>query len=86
MLKTRIKKHLEYYLSFIGIQMIGGLLILMNSQNRSVEIMLVLLMTTIYTSWSIIHQYIHHNLSTRVVFEYILMGGVGLSLFFFVLK
>ena len=83
--KAKLKKHVEYYIAFISIQMFGLLLVLMNSQNRSTEIFLIVLMASIYATWSIIHQYIHHHLTTKIVVEYILVGilGVTVSLFIF---
>lgn len=86
MKKITIKKHLPYYFSLIAIQALGSLLILMNTQNRNTEIALVVLTTAIYTIWAIIHQYINHQLSAKIVFEYILIGGLGVSLFLFALK
>ncbi len=54
--------------------------------NKQIQMMLVVFGAFVYVLWGIVHHYINHNLKTKIVIEYILIGGLGISAIFFLLK
>lgn len=54
--------------------------------NRQVQMIVVVLTAFIYIIWGLIHHYLNHDLKTRIVIEYIVVGGLGISVIFFLLK
>jgi len=81
----RIKKHIWYYCSFITIQVIGFLLVLLAASNKQIQMSAIFLTTACYIIWALTHQYLHHSLTAKIAAEYVLVGGLGLtvSLFLF---
>ncbi len=82
---TRLSKHSLYYLSLVVILVLGFLLVY-NSSNRSFQIGTVVVTTFFYVLWGIIHHLINHDLSVKIVIEYILIGAFGLTIIFFLLS
>jgi hypothetical protein len=83
--KIKIKKHFEFYFSFLLIQIIGFSLVMLNAHNKNIQFILIILTSAIYALWSILHQYIHHNLTAKIVVEYVLIGVLGVSVSMFLL-
>lgn len=78
-------KHSGYYISLIIILTLGFLLAYNNS-NKSFQIGVVIVTTFFYVLWGIIHHLINHDLSVKIVIEYILIGAFGLTIIFFLLS
>jgi hypothetical protein len=78
MIKKNFKKHHWFYISFVLIQIVGGLLVYVSSFDKKVQLTAVFLLTVLSVFWSLMHQHIHHHLSSKIVLEYVLMGGIGI--------
>ena len=81
----RIKLHIGYYASLIAILAFGFLLVSLAFPNRELQILAAILTTLLYIFWGIIHHLINHDLHTKIVVEYVLIGILGLAMIFFIL-
>lgn len=77
--------HLGYYISLIIILLFGVLLTLLVT-DRQLQMEIVVLTALFYIVWGILHHFINHDLSMKIVIEYILIGALGLAAVFFLLK
>lgn len=82
----RIKKHIGYYLFLLLILTGGFFLATQFSYDRKFQISSILLTAIFYVIWGIIHHLINHDLTTKIVVEYILMGSLGVTVVLFLLK
>ena len=80
-----LSKHIFYYISLILILALGFLLSYINSSNRQLQILIVACTSLLYVSWGILHHFLTHDLNTKIVIEYILIGSIGLVIIFFVI-
>jgi hypothetical protein len=81
----KIRKHLGYYISLIAILLLGLILIFLTRPNIELQGLVILLTVFFYVFWGILHHLINHELSLRIVVEYILIGALGISILFFML-
>lgn len=84
-MNKKIKKHTGYYLSLLAILFSGLALVLLLSPNIRLQIMVVLLTIFFYIIWGIVHHLINHELTARIMIEYILIGLLGASIIFFMI-
>lgn len=82
----QIKNHWGYYLSLALIQLTGLILTFLLSYSRTLQMTVVVMVTTIYTIWALIHHKMEHDLHATIVIEYIVMGAFGISVAFFLLR
>lgn len=78
-MKKKIKNHLGYYITFTIIQILGFVLILMTAGNRQLQLTSIFATTIFYVIFALIHHYLDHDLSAKIVVEYALMGCLGLT-------
>jgi intracellular septation protein A len=81
----KLQKHFGYYLSLMAILGLGLALILLTSPNIKLQSLVILLTVLFYILWGVLHHLINHELSARIVIEYILIGVLGLSILFFMM-
>lgn len=81
----RLYKHSAYYVSLIVILTLGFLLAY-NSSDRIFQIGVIVATTFFYVLWGIMHHLLNHDLSLKIVIEYILIGAFGLTIIFFLLS
>lgn len=82
---TNIRQHKTYYIVLLVLELVGFFLILSAVGNKSLQMAYVVLTTFIYVIWGIVHHYVHHDVQSKIVLEYILMGSFGISVMFFLL-
>lgn len=80
-----LKKHYGYYLSLLAILAVGFSSLYFSSDRY---FQLLALTTTIffYVLWGIIHHHLHHDLTAKIVVEYVLMGALGEAIIFLIFK
>lgn len=78
-------KHSGYYISLIFI-LILGFLLAYSTSDRSFQISVAVVTTFLYVLWGIMHHLINHDLTAKIVVEYILIGAFGLTIIFFLLS
>lgn len=81
----KIKKHIAYYISLILILSFGLFLIGLASPDIKAQAFIILLTVFFYILWGIFHHLINHELTAKIVVEYVLIGLLGIAVLFFVL-
>jgi hypothetical protein len=81
----KIKTHLGYYISLLAILCLGLFLVILVSPNAKQQSMVILMTIFFYVLWGVLHHAINHELTARIVIEYVLIGGIGAVLLFFVI-
>jgi hypothetical protein len=76
----KIKHHFWYYTTLIIMLAICLTIATMLSYNTTLEILALFAAACFYALWGIVHQHIHHHLTTKIMLEYVLMGSVGFVL------
>jgi len=85
-MKKKLKKHIGYYLSLLIIFSIGFLLTIFVSPNLKLQEITISLTIAAYVLWGIFHHYKNHELTNRIMIEYILIGLFGISILFFLIE
>lgn len=80
------KKHLWYYIVFLTVEAIGLGLLLLLSYDRFMQFMVICFMSSFYIGWSILHHYHHHDVTAKIVVEYILIGLLGVVISFLIFQ
>lgn len=81
----KFKKHLGYYISLLLIFILGLFLIFLANPNTQLQSIIVLLTIFFYVLWGCLHHLINHELSMKIMIEYVLIGALGASILFFML-
>lgn len=81
----KVNKHIGYYLSLIAILSLGLILTFSISDKQS-QMQVLTLTALFYVGWGVLHHFLHHELTPKIVVEYVLMAALGLTLIFFLLK
>lgn len=76
----------EYYMSLIIILGLSVLFVVLASPNKDLQLTIILLTTFFYVFFGIIHHLINHDLSLKIVLEYLIIGTFGVSVLLFFLK
>lgn len=81
----KISEHTVYYVSLI---IVFGLSFSLaySSSDRNFQIGVIVATTFFYALWGIMHHLINHDLHTKIVVEYILIGIFGLTIIYFLLS
>lgn len=79
-------KHIGYYFSLLGLLVLGFLLIYFASPNRQLQMLVFITTTLFYIILGIVHHKVNHDLTAKIVVEYILIGGFGIAVMFFLFK
>ena len=75
-----------YYSVFLLMAALGFYLLMANADSEQGRMTIVVLLAFFYVVWGLLHHYIHHDISTKIVLEYVLVGALGISVIFFLLK
>ena len=81
----KLKKHFGYYLSLLAILLLGLVLILLASPNIKLQSLVISLTVFFYVLWGVLHHFINHELTLRIMIEYVLIGALGISVIFFMM-
>ncbi len=79
-------KYIGYYFSLIGLLILGFLLVYFASPNRELQMLVFTVTTLFYVLWGILYHKINHDLTVKIVVEYVLIGCFGISVMFFLFK
>lgn len=85
-MKNNIKRHLGYYLSILLLLILGIFTVIQVSYDKKLQLTVIVLTTIFYVVWGILHHRLHHDLNSKIVIEYILIGSLGLAITLFILK
>lgn len=81
----KFKKHIGYYLSLLTILLLGLLLTFLAAPRIQLQIIIILLTIFFYVLWGILHHLINHELTGKIMVEYVLIGALGVSILFFLI-
>ena len=79
----KFKKHLAYYISLAVILLLGLILVVVSAPNIRFQSIVLLLTVIFYIVWGLFHHFVNHEITSKIVIEYILFGLLGVSIFFF---
>ena len=78
-------KHFGYYISMILIFVLGFFASIVSYPNLPLVFLTLILTVVFYVIWGIVHHKINHDLSTKILLEYLLIGLLGISMIFFII-
>ena len=78
--------HLLYYVSLIGILVLGFILVYSSYPDKNRQMLIVIGMSISYTVLGIVHHLLNHDLATKIVIEYVLIAMLGVAVSFFIFK
>jgi len=84
-MRHKVSNHLGYYISLIAILFLGFLAI-QKSPTRELQMIFFLLITFFYVVYGVIHHLLNHKFNAKIMIEYVLIGCLGISIIFFILK
>lgn len=82
----RFNEHILYYISLIVILALGAFLIYSVSPNKQLQMLIFIVMAFFYVIWGVLHHFINHEITGKIVVEYILIATLGVAIMFFLLK
>ncbi len=82
----KINEHILYYISLTAIFALGAFLIYSVSSNKQLQMLIFVLMAFFYVVWGVLHHFINHEITSKIVVEYILIATLGVAIMFFLLK
>ena len=77
-----ITKDLSHYKVLFGILLAGFAGLILFSYDKNFQIAVALALSLSYTSWGIVHHYLHHDLHPETALEYLLISALGFTLIF----
>ena len=80
MINLGTKDHIHYYL-FLIVVLVSGIFGITQTNVRQTQITIFALTDIAYILLGVLHHFAHHDLSMRIVLEYILIGALGFSIF-----
>ncbi len=79
------KNHLEYYAS-LAVILLAGFILAIQFTRRTDQVFTVVILAFFYVLWGILHHILHHNINTKIVIEYIIIGSLGMTIILFLLQ
>lgn len=86
MMEALIRGHKGYYFSLLSILFLGISLVFGLSYDRKLQILAVFITAFCYLILGIMHHLVHHDLTVRIVVEYVLIVCVGILIYLFILQ
>lgn len=84
-MKNKIKKHFGYYFSLIAIFVSGLFLVFATGPNVLLQLSMVMITGIFYMILGASHHFVNHELTAKIMVEYILIGALGISIVFFII-
>ncbi len=80
-----LRQHVVYYLSLLVIQLLGLGLIVLLAPHRLAQIIIVIFLAFAYLGFAFVHHKKHHDLTRKIVLEYVMIAAIGIivSIFLF---
>lgn len=78
------KNHLVHYLIILGIIALGIGSVILLSSNKNMQLIMVLAVSLFYLCYGIFHHFLEHDITIKIVVEYVLVTLLVVALFIFV--
>lgn len=85
-IKEQLHTHFWYYISLVVLQVVGLGVLYLTGTNTAIQITAIIFMSVLYMFWASYHHYFHHNLTPKIVVEYVLMGILGIVVSVFLIQ
>lgn len=79
-------KHHHTYVFLLAIFLLGIVLLFQLNYNKQLQAVVVAAMSVWYVIVGILHHATHHDLTSKIVVEYILIGSLGMVIVLFFIK
>lgn len=86
MILKSFEKHTGYYFLLIIILALGTFLSLQTSGDRQLQMLIMVMTVFFYVLWGILHHLLEHDLSIKIVIEYVLIGSLAMSIVLFLVR
>ncbi len=80
------KKHIIYYIFLSAVLFFGIFLTMQTADNRQLQSLIIFSTAFFYVGSGLLHHFLEHDLNSKIVLEYVLMGALGLTVILFFLK
>ncbi len=84
-MKQHLHSHVWYYASLSFLLILGCTLIVISGRQPQLQAGAVVMTAFFYAFWGIFHHALHHDISAKIVVEYVLIASLGISLTLLVL-
>ena len=84
-MRKKIKKHLLYYISLITMLLLGLILVVLANPNLRLQMLIIFGIIILFILWGGAHHLKNHQLTGRIMVEYILVGLLGIAILFFMM-
>lgn len=81
--KTSFEHRLYYF--FIILVLATGITMVLRAETRQEQLVMIGLTVLSYSLIGIVHHFANHNLTVKIMVEYVLIGFLGFGFFFFLL-
>lgn len=81
-----VKQHGHYYISLVLIMVFGALLIMQNQYGRGFQLLAMVLTALFYVCWGVLHHFVHHDITAKIVIEYVLIASLGITIVLFLVR
>lgn len=79
-MRKTLQSHFWYYSSLIILLALGFMLVILSANQPQIQSAAVVMTAFFYAFWGIFHHAVHHDISARIVVEYVLIASLGVSL------
>lgn len=86
MRKKPTQQHGHYHLSLALVLILGAIIAYYNREDKQVLMLILVIISFLYVLWGIVHHHLVHDLSPKIVVEYIAMASLGLAVAVFLVK
>lgn len=83
--KLGFARHMWHYGALLAVLTLGFFLTMQTASDKTLQLTIVLITTLFYIIWGLLHHLIEHDLTARIVVEYVLIGSLGASIVLFIL-
>ncbi|MBI2431161.1 MAG: hypothetical protein HYV39_04045 [Candidatus Levybacteria bacterium] len=85
MMSEYIKSHIIYSIFLFIVVALGIVLALQFTNSKQMQMLVVVMTTFFYVAIGIMHHRENHDVTAKIVVEYILIGSLGMTIAFFFL-
>lgn len=83
---NNFRKHLYYYFSLFVILGLGVFITLQLAPDKKLQVLGVVMTAFFYVAWGVLHHLVNHDLTVKIMVEYILIGSLGMTVVLFLLR
>lgn len=83
---SELKKHRFYYVIIFLIIAMGLILVSQSQYGKGYQLIVVGTIAFCYVLWGIVHHYAHHDITAKIVLEYVLIASLGMVALLFLLQ